>query len=271
MRAIFITLVVVNLIVLAVFWLRSPEPARSQVVSPVPSPGSAGNLVLLSESPDEGASLSEADDLETASPVVSAEGVSVVASDFGPPDARHELSSQETVDEWIESKGGADLSGGRAICTLVGPFKKRLPAEYFVERLGALDVSASVELLEVPGDPGFWVYQEPESSRKAALRRLHELQAKGIDSYVIPKGELENGISFGLFSDRNRAEEQLEVVHGSGYAADIRVVARSFEEIWVSMAGGQAEKIGDERWLELLNREDGLEKRQNFCPDVASE
>ncbi|WP_439136339.1 SPOR domain-containing protein [Pseudomaricurvus sp.] len=277
MRAIFISLVVVNLVVLAVFWLREPEPIVSPDDVPAIPSESAGSLTLLSELPDGGASLEVVEGAAggaSASAVALPDNrVSAVSGGPGSEGVRHELSSQAVVDEWVESRAVSGVQDGdeRAVCTLVGPFKEPLPAEYFVERLGALDVKASVELLEVPGDPGFWVYQAPESSRKAALRRLHELQAKGIDSYVIPKGELENGISFGLFSDRGRAEEQLESVQSSGYQADIRTVPRSFEEIWVSMAAGEAEKIGSERWLELLNREDDLEKRQNFCPDVASE
>lgn len=268
MRAIFITLVVINLVLLAVFWLREPEPVVSPSAAPVVPSESVGQLTLLSELPDGGASLGAAGGGAALSGGGSSDdGGSEVS------DVRHELSSEVEVNQWVASREAEGTRGddGRAVCTLVGPFKERLAAEYFVERLGALDVVSSVEMLEVPGDPGFWVYQAPEVSRKAALRRLHELQAKGIDSYVIPKGDLENGISFGLFSDRKRAEEQLEVVQSSGYEADIRTVARSFEEVWVSMAGGEAEKISSEHWFELLNREEDLEKRQNFCPDVASE
>ncbi|MBU3068201.1 SPOR domain-containing protein [Aestuariicella sp. G3-2] len=267
MRAIFITLVVINLVLLAVFWLRAPEPVVSPSAAPVVSSESVGQLTLLSELPDGGASLGAAGGGAALSGGGSSDGGGSELSDV-----RHELSSEVEVNQWVASReAGGDRDDGRAVCTLVGPFKERLAAEYFVERLGALDVVSSVEVLEVPGDPGFWVYQAPEVSRKAALRRLHELQAKGIDSYVIPKGDLENGISFGLFSDRSRAEEQLEVVQSSGYPANIRTVPRSFEEVWVSMVGGEAEKIGSEHWFELLNREEDLEKRQNFCPDVASE
>lgn len=266
MRAIFITLVAINLVLFAVLWLQAPESEVSPAVAPVVPSESAGQLKLLSELPDGGASLGAAGG-RAGLP----EGGSSEDGDFESPEVRHTLSSQVEVNQWVESRVESGAQDKRAVCTLVGPFKDRLAAEYFVERLGALDVVSSIEMLEVPGDPGFWVYQSPEVSRKAALRRLHELQAKGIDSYVIPKGDLENGISFGLFSDRSRAEEQLEVVKSSGYEANIRTVARSFEEIWVSMVGGEAEKIGSEGWFELLNREEDLEKRQNFCPAVASE
>jgi len=164
-----------------------------------------------------------------------------------------------------------DAQDGGALCSMVGPFKAMLPAEYFVEHLQALEVGSSVERLEVSSGAGYWVYQQPRASKKEALRRLHELQTAGLDSYVIPKGELENGVSFGFFSDRRGAEARLAEVQGLGYQVLLKEVARSYEEIWVVLVAPESAKIGDELWLTLLNREAGLEMRQNFCPGVAHE
>ncbi|GAA5317897.1 MAG: hypothetical protein AseanaTS_31050 [Candidatus Pelagadaptatus aseana] len=155
---------------------------------------------------------------------------------------------------------------GQSLCTLVGPFKEFLPAEYFSERLLSLDIAASVEQVEVPGQEGFWVYQEAQLSRKAALRRLYEFQAKGVDSYIIPRGELENGISFGIYPTRDEAElRQLEIAE-LGFTAEIKAAERSFEEIWLVLQPEEAAKADEELWLELLNPEDGVELLQNFCP-----
>ena len=169
----------------------------------------------------------------------------------------------------LRMPGEAVGDEARALCSMVGPFKKILHAEYFVEHLQALDVQAKVERLEVSSGAGFWVYQQPLVSKKEALRRLHELQAAGLDSYVIPKGELENGVSFGFFSDRRGAEFRLAEVQALGYDVLLKEVARSYEEVWVLLEAAESEKIGDELWLTLLNREAGLEMRQNFCPGVA--
>ncbi|NHN36871.1 SPOR domain-containing protein [Pseudomaricurvus alcaniphilus] len=168
-------------------------------------------------------------------------------------------------------QGPVVRTAGSELCTLVGPFPALLRAEYFQEHLQALAIRATIRQLEVPGEPGYWVYQSPQPSRKAALRRLQELQAKGIDSFVIPKGELENGISFGLFTQEKGAHQRLAQVIEYGYEATIKKVERSAEEIWVSLPAAEAEKVAEAMWLELLNREEGLEMRQNFCPAVASE
>lgn len=248
MRAIFLTLVVANLVALGVLWWQSgtaEPPAAAAANRPA---STAAPLQLLSELQGE-----------RSAQIPVSERQRVVDEPVAPGRTTTEAAS-----------GTAPADRGEPLCTLVGPFSKHLPAEYFVEHLQALEVAASVVVLEVPGKPNYWVYQKPEASRKAALRRLHELQAKGIDSFVIPKGDLENGISFGVFSEIKRAEARAVEIRALGYAAEVRPRPRTFEEIWVSLGSGEAAKIGRESWLELLNRESGLEKRENFCPAVAS-
>lgn len=156
------------------------------------------------------------------------------------------------------------------LCTLVGAFAELLQAEYFVEHLAALDVHASVEQVAVPGSPSFWVYIPPAVSRKEALRQLHELQSKGLDTYIIPKGELENGISFGMFNDQLLADARAAELEQLGYPVKVARVERTYQENWVLLQPAQAVKIDEELWLKLLSRAEKLEMRQNFCPGVAN-
>ncbi|MCV6624506.1 MAG: SPOR domain-containing protein [Cellvibrionaceae bacterium] len=158
----------------------------------------------------------------------------------------------------------------KRLCTLIGPFEKILQAEYAVENLAAREVEATLERLEIAGDPGFWVYLTPLASRKEALRKLHELQAKGIDSYVIPKGDLVNGISFGMYSQRGSAATRKIEVERLGYAANIQEVPRSYEELWVMLQPEQAAKLDSAAWQKFINERKGLERRENYCPGVAS-
>jgi hypothetical protein len=157
-----------------------------------------------------------------------------------------------------------------SLCTLVGPFSRLLLAEYFLEKLQALDVSSEIRSIVVISQSGFWLHLLPEKSRKDALRRLSELQTRGIDSYVIPDGNLANGISLGMFSDQFRAEAMKEAIQEQGYKPKIIDVPREQKELWVFLSEGESEKIGDEKWLNLISAEDLLQKRQNVCSDVAS-
>lgn len=156
------------------------------------------------------------------------------------------------------------------VCTLVGSFKTLLKAEYFAEALLALGLRAEVKRVAVESDSGYWLYLPPEASRKEALRRLSELQARGVDSYVIPSGNLVNGISLGMFSRRERAEIMLERIKRQGYRPQIVAVPRKVQEIWVFLGQGEAAKLSDKRWLELLSSADYIQKRQNLCADLAS-
>lgn len=250
MRSIFLSLVVVNVVLFAVYWFQRETVV--EVVSLAPAVSHEAELLVLLE------------ELE-----------SDALTEMFAAKERVQFSPEEQVPyEGLDAEMVTSVEPvlpAVPMCTYVGPFRALLPAEYFVEHLSALEVLAEVQRVEVPSTPSFWVHQEPQSSRKAALRRLHELQAKNIDSYVIPKGDLENGVSFGLYNKLESAERRLKNIQAKGYEAQIRRVDRTFEEVWVSLGVDEAEKVGQELWFELMNREDGLEKRQNFCPDVASE
>ncbi len=250
MRSVFLFVVLVNVLVMAAYYWSDKEgagvpPLANNVGAP------SGELLVLLEEVDRG--LREEKGAVTRLSVDFSQEVGSPAGGAG---------------EGFSER--AALHERKDVCEFVGPFPKLLRAEYFIEHLSALDVLGEVEVLAVPGEPSFWVYQNPEASRKAALRKLHELQAEGVDSYVIPKGDLENGISFGLFNQRKGAEDRLKNVTSMGYEAKIRRVERTFEEIWVILPAAEAAKIGQELWLELLNREYGLERRQNICSGVAS-
>ncbi len=156
------------------------------------------------------------------------------------------------------------------LCTLVGPFPRLLSAEYFLEKLQSLGASSEIRSIVVVSEPGYWLHLLPEKSRKEALRRLSELQARGIDSYVIPDGNLANGISLGMFSDKARALVMEKDIEEQGYKPKIVGVPREQKELWVFLPEGEAAKIGDEKWLKMISTENLLEKRQNVCTDLAS-
>jgi hypothetical protein len=155
-------------------------------------------------------------------------------------------------------------------CELIGPFAELLHAEYLVERLTALEVVSSIRQVEIVDGKNYWVYLKPEMSEKEALRRLSEIQqAKAIDSYIIPSGELANGISFGQFVSEAEAKAKAEQILAQGYAAEIKEVPKSHNETWVEVREKVGQKINEEKWLSLLKEEKAIERRQNYCLGVA--
>ena len=173
-----------------------------------------------------------------------------------------------------EAKVGAPVVGEKQnaeFCTMIGPYSQLLQAEYAVEHLVALGVAAHITPVEIKEGESYWVYLKPEVSEKEALRRLYELQKKNIESHIITKGELANGISFGRYADYVDAEARSAEIKKQGYEVDIKMLPRMIQETWVVVEAGFAEKINETVWLDLLAKESALEKRQNFCLGVASQ
>lgn len=243
MRWIVASLVSLNIFVFIYFQLfsESESLADTAVKDPISSSFVSPSLVLLSETVT--AAAPAAADSQVEAPVV---------NPAQPPSANLPVPPQP------------------AICILVGSFERLLLAEYFVEKLTALGVIAEVRDLAINSEPGYWLHLTPEPSRKEALRRLSELQSRGIDSYVIPSGNLENGISLGMFSKRESADSMRETIRRQGYRPEITTVPREKKETWVLLPQGEAGKLSPERWSELLSSEDYIQKRQNLCRDLAS-
>lgn len=154
------------------------------------------------------------------------------------------------------------------LCTMIGPYAQLLQAEYALEHLSSLGVDARIAPIEIKEGELHWVYLPPEMSEREALRRLYELQGKGIESHIITKGELTNGISFGRFADYLQAEVKAREIKSLGYSVEIKMLPKMIQEIWLVINPGFDEKINENVWANLLSKEDSLEKRQNFCLGV---
>lgn len=184
--------------------------------------------------------------------------------------AKNKQAAKESHKKEPEVSESASLVGNAEKCELIGPFAELLHAEYLVERLKSLEVVSAIKQVEIADGKIYWVYLKPEMSEKEALRRLSEIQqSKAIDSYIIPSGELANGISFGQFANEKEATEKAEQIRAQGYAAEIKEVPKSHNETWVEVHQKVGQKISEEKWLSLLKEEKAIERRQNYCLGVA--
>ncbi|MFV8784271.1 SPOR domain-containing protein [Microbulbifer sp. SA54] len=237
MRWIVLFLFLANLGLAAWFLTAGGEPEMPR--KPVAERGDEDTLVLVSEAP--ASQLSEA----------------------SPPE-------QQKVQPARRSAGAAapEAVGADGLCTLVGPFTEAYQGEDVARRLQALEVQAALREIEMQGQMRYWVYLAPLGSRREAFRKLRELQAAGIDSYVIPKGSLENGISFGIFSELERARSLTGDLQAQGFAAEYREEPQTYLELWVVLEG--EERLADAFWQQIQLDYPDLDRRQNLCSEIRS-
>ena len=156
------------------------------------------------------------------------------------------------------------------LCTILGPFEEEYQGEDIEQRLQALQVDAELRNIEMQGQMRYWVYLEPLGSRREAFQRLRALQAEGVDSYVIPKGSLTNGISFGIFSEVERAESLAEELQERGIDALTREEPQTYLERWVVLPSGAEQQLAEDFWQQLQLEYPQLDRRQNLCREVES-
>ncbi len=184
-----------------------------------------------------------------------------------------EPKQMEAPEPQVPVDGSRSVSA-EALCTLVGPFTEAYQGEDVARRLQALQVEAALREIEMHGQMRYWVFLAPLNSSQQAFRKLRELQAAGIDSYVIPKGSLENGISFGIFSEIERAKALAEELQSRGFDAEYREEPQTYLERWVVLGGANggvsADAVADDFWSQLQLDYPDIDRRQNLCSEIRS-
>ena len=236
MRWIVLLLLITNLGLAG--WFLSAGRAPQAVVQLPPETGAENSIALVSEVAPEELARRTAPKVSRAAPAK-------------PPVSNPAVS------------GSAE-----ALCTMVGPFEEEYQGEDVAQRLQALEVDARLREIEMQGQMRYWVFLAPLGSRREAYRKLRELQAAGIDSYVIPKGSLENGISFGIFSELERAQSLAAELKAQGFAAEFREEPQTYLERWVVISGGGERQVAADFWQQLQLDYPDVDQRQNLCGEI---
>ncbi|QEY59823.1 SPOR domain-containing protein [Pseudomonas sp. C27(2019)] len=134
---------------------------------------------------------------------------------------------------------------------LLGGFSDNYQAQRLQQRLLSLDIDSQVTEIDSKVDIEYWVYLQPLPSRQAAVRQLKELQARKIDGYLITTGELNNGVSLGMFAREDSAQGVAERMSAAGYEPSIKSVERSQRLYWVVIESS-ARRLVDQALLKQL-------------------
>ncbi len=130
-------------------------------------------------------------------------------------------------------------------CQRIGPFASAAAATTTRQALAKLGTVNSEQISgEVPA--GHWVLVPPQASRAAALAVADRLKKKGItDLWVISKGAEKNGISLGVFSQRENADRFARRARAKGFDVEIRIKTKPGKQTWLNYTGKTAIKTRD--------------------------
>lgn len=124
-------------------------------------------------------------------------------------------------------------------CDVVGPYRDNIDARHMNARVQSVGLTGHILNLNKAGTSAqYWVYLEPRPSRAAALKTLKSLQKRKIDSFVITKGELANGISLGVFRSKVSADKLEARMKKLGLDVKAKTANSKEREYWVELEEG---------------------------------
>lgn len=179
----------------------------------------------------------------------------VLLREIGPPDRRDE-DMAKVVNNPVRA-----VVGESQTCLAIGPFKDVFEGQDALEQLSGLGQNLNLRAIDVAtGESDHRVLIPPAVSAEDAFRKLRELQASKIDSYVITQGEQAMGISLGVFSTTEAAIALQRRLQGMGYASEIVEMSRLSRSYWLFPS--ENGEIEAQSWL--ANRPE-LELRPMNC------
>lgn len=183
------------------------------------------------------------------------------------PSAAPQVAAPAPIEGAVEGASGQ-------YCAEIGPFRDEQDAQGYVSSFGGR-MDLSLDVRELQAAPDYRVYLPPFSSRELAQSTLSTLRAQfaandlGIDTYLMPRGELANGIALGLFSEQANAlnvQRQMEVL---GYKVVVRTEPKSEVEVWLLAAGIGTKAEFDQHWAQMRLSRSYVDTGEKLCETIA--
>ena len=159
-------------------------------------------------------------------------------------------------------------------CAQIGPFRSEDDAQNF-SNTHAQRMTLTVEVRQVPAAPDYRVFLPPFASRELASSTLESLRAAFaandllIDTYLVPRGELENSIALGLFSEQSNALNVQRQMQGLGYQVVVRTEEKLADEVWVLASDIESAAIFDEHWAQMRLTRSYIDAGEKLCETIA--
>ncbi|MEZ7831946.1 MAG: hypothetical protein QMC06_10380 [Gammaproteobacteria bacterium] len=160
-------------------------------------------------------------------------------------------------------------------CFTIQSFSTIDDASSLIATMGEAVFSSTVRLSGDPLSSQYRVFIPPASSRGIAIITLDGLREGLIaaememESDLITRGMLENGITLGVFSQQGDAQAARNGVQQLGYAAKIDEIPRSTGEIQVQLRVLERYVLENPAWLDLAAGRLNLTITENVCETIA--
>lgn len=212
MKALFLALLLVNLMVLAWAAWHAPEDLRAST----PAASTVPTLQLASEN-------------DSAPPAATAP--TQPPGDTSPPASQSDSTSGLTPAEQ-----SAGLLSGAGRCISLGPFRDLAEASQASSTMRGSGYAPRTRLAEGEVWAGLWVYLADLPSRAEAQRAMSVLKQKGVaDAYIMPAADQTNVISLGIFSEPQRAQRRAEEVRALGFTPSVADRTRKDTVYWIDI------------------------------------
>lgn len=123
---------------------------------------------------------------------------------------------------------------GKMLCISFGPFAESYQAGELSNWLKENGIQTKQRTESEGKDKLFWIYLSPSESKDEAIAAIEELRGRGIHDYkLIDKGNLQNAISLGLFSNQATANRRLNELKNIGYLPIMVPYHKTQSIIWV--------------------------------------
>lgn len=134
------------------------------------------------------------------------------------------------------SAGSGAAGPAQAECLSVGPYTSRKAAETDATRFQRAGMKVERRRVAEQFRVGTWVYLGPFRSHRAAQRRVARLHRKGIhDLYVVADPRWRNAVSLGLYSQRASLARRVGELRRRGVHPEVRVRYRTRERFWLTV------------------------------------
>jgi hypothetical protein len=155
------------------------------------------------------------------------------------------------------------------VCGAFGPFERGAEARALAESLASQGMDTSLRRDSMEKPTGYWVMIPPLPSREAAIAKVEQLRASGIeDVRRFVKGDQVNGISLGVFSTQKNAQSRQRAIANKGHRTSVVPRLVTIPAHWVDYRADQARV--DKAVARIRESRDALINEQYPCPRVVT-